>query len=156
MWFKYNLGGDFKLLQFYDDYVLDPVTQEGTKWIYDAEVIENGSISVDARSNDRDVIGLIARARDDEHYYRFSVDERNGIAKIVVREGNQFSTLATSPVSLDFSDTTRLEFSLQGNTLEGIIDGEVVVAVDDADWTYQAGRVGIYTYAMLSAEQNRR
>lgn len=151
MWFTYPVSGDFKLLQFYDDYALDPVTQEGTKWIYEADVIENGSVSVHARSNDRDVVGLVARARDNTHYYRFGVDERNQVATIVVRDGSSFQTLASMPISVDFSTTPSLEFSVQGNLLEGTVDGQTVVATD-LDWTYAAGRVGMYSYAMSAVE----
>lgn len=149
MWFTYDLSGDFVLFQFYDDYEKNDVTEEGTKWIYDAEVVENAEISVEARTNDRDVVGLVARARDDEHYYRFSFHEDEGVTKIVARDGNTFTTLAEMPnIDHDLSNETTLAFHVQGNHLEGFIDGVSVVEVNDANYTYLAGRTGIYTYRM--------
>ena len=151
MWLTYDYGGDFVLFQFYDDYEKDDDTEEGTKWIYDAEVVENAEISVAAHSHDRDVTGLIARARDDEHYYRFSVHEDEGVAKIVMRDGDTFVTLAEeSNVSYDLSSEPTLKFEVQGNHLEGFIDGQSVVDVSDPDYTYLAGRTGLYTYRMSS------
>jgi len=152
MWFTYNLGGDFVLFQFYDDYEKNDATQEGTKWIYDAEVVENADISVAVFGHDANVTGLIARARDDEHYYRFSVDDGDGIAKIVMRDGNSFVTLAEETnVAYDPSTETTLRFEVDGNHLEGFVGTESVVEVNDPDYTYLAGRTGIYTYRMSSA-----
>lgn len=148
MWFI--SGG--RLYQFYDDYAHDPQTEEGTKYIHTAEVLENGSVSATAFSHETDVVGLIARMRDDTHYYRFSVDESAQQARIVMRVGSAFTELASASTSgVDFSNTPTLEFHLDGNMLTGFIDGTPVVSATDSDWTYLAGRTGLYTYAMSGA-----
>lgn len=148
LWLTYPISANYELFQFYDGYVKDDQTQEGTKYVWSDEVVENGTISVRALTHDRDVVGLIARMRSDDEYYRFSVDENAGLAKIVARDGSSFEELAASPVSVDFSTAPELEFTLHNNQLTGSIDGVPVVSVTDEANTYLAGRAGLYTYRM--------
>ena len=108
--------------------------------------------SATAFSHDTDVVGLVARMRDDTHYYRFSVDESAQLARIVMRAGSTFTELASASTNgVDFSNTPTLEFHLDGNMLTGFIDGTPVVSATDSDWTYLAGRTGLYSYAMSGA-----
>lgn len=145
--FPYGSGStDWRLLQFYDGYTKNDTTHEGTKYIHTGEVLEDAAVSVEAFTHDTDIVGLILRARDEEHYYRFAVDEAAGEARIEYRDGDDFEVLQTASISVNFSSTPDLEFEAVGNHLEGRIDQQTVVQVDDLDYTYLAGRAGMYTY----------
>lgn len=150
IWTRFPVGpaanNDWRLLQFYDGYTKNDATHEGTKYIHADEVLEDAVVSVDAFTHDTDIVGLILRVRDDEHYYRFAVDEAAGQARLESRDGNSFEVLATASVNVDFSTTPEIEFEAVGNRLEGRINDQTVVQVDDDDYTYLAGRAGMYTY----------
>lgn len=149
MWFRYDLGGgDFRLLQFYDGYVKNDTTHEGTKYIHSAEVLEDAAVRVSAYTHDTDVIGLVLRLRDNTHYYRLAIDEAAGEARIEYRDGNSFFVLATGTVNVDFSTAPTLEFRAIGNQLSGRINGQTVVSHADTSFRYLAGRAGVYSYRM--------
>lgn len=152
MWFNYSYVQNgvtvSRLLQFYDDYV-DAGDEEGTKYVHGVEVVEDGSVSVDVQTYGNDAVGLITRMRDDTHYYRFSVDEQQQRARIVLRDGNTFTELASVALpSADFNTEVELRFEAQGSTLRGYFDGQQVISTTDPAFTYMAGRAGIYTWRM--------
>jgi len=128
-------------------YLKDAQTQEGTKYVYDNEVVENGAVRATVTGTSTTAAGLVLRVRDEDQYYRFSVDADTHVASIVVRDGDAFAPLATAPVpGVDFSGSPELEFRAQGNALAGFIDGAQVISTTDPDYTYLAGRAGVYSY----------
>lgn len=146
MWLPFDIGSGHALWQFFDGYTHDETTQEGTKWIYENEAFADGSVSVDVYPPASATVGVIARMRNDTHYYRFSVDLDAGLAKLVMRDGNSFVELDSAPVSLSPNTWTELELKLDGNRLRGYIDDALVLDVVDEDATYLSGRVGMYSY----------
>jgi len=124
---------------------------EGTKFMHAGEVMENGSVRVDVFSFDDDGAGLVLRMRDDTHYYRLSFDEQRGFARIVRRDGDQWTTLAEDlNFSIDWYGWRALEFEASGNVLTGYVDGVEVLSAVDNDWTYTAGRVGVYSWGLYT------
>ncbi len=136
-----------QLFQINTGYLTDPATQEGTKYIYEDEVLENGAVRVRINGGVANAAGLLLRMRAPDQYYRFSVDEVAKTASIVVRDGAAFEELASVPVpGIRFGNSPELEFRAEGNVLTGYIDGASVVSATDEDFTYLVGRVGLFAY----------
>lgn len=139
------------LLQNSNAYVAGP-EYEGTKSMHAGEVMENGSVRVDVFSHDDDGAGLVLRMRDDTHYYRLSFDEQRSFARIVRRDGSTWTTLAEDTnFSIDWYGWRHLEFQASGNVLTGYVDGVQVLSAVDDDWTYTAGRTGVYSWGLYTA-----
>lgn len=136
-----------RLFQIHAGYLTDPVTQEGTKYVYRDEVIENGAVKAVVTGSSTTATGLVLRMRADDQYYRFSVDDGAQQASIVMRDGTSFDTLATVSLSgFDLSASPQLEFRAEGNTLTGFVNGSQVITTTDSDFTYLAGRAGLYSF----------
>ena len=106
------------------------------------------TVSVDFFSRDDDGVGLVARFQDSEHYYRFDLDSQRTFARLVKRDGDQFTALAADEELLPYSVNTwtKMAVRVTGNTIEGLIDDTVVLTATDDD-PYTTGAVGIYAWA---------
>jgi len=146
MWLTWKTGDDWFLWQFFSGYDQWDTTQEGTKYIYEDEAFADGTITVDVTSPASGAVGIIARMRDDTHYYRFSVDDGNDVVKLVVRDDDSFTELASANVPIDLDQWTELELELDNDELRGFVNGTLVFDVTDPEATYLSGRVGLYSY----------
>lgn len=150
MWF--TSGGE--LWQFYDGYEKNDATEEGTKYIASEEVLTHATIRVRVKTNDNDPFGLVARVRDDEHYYRLTIDDADNQARIYVRDGNVFQQLgAAANMTTNFTASAwnEIEFQVIGNSLRGYVNGVQVISRTDPNYTYMTGRAGLYTYRVSGA-----
>ena len=104
------------------------------------------TVSVSFFSRDDDGVGLLARYQDSEHYYRFSLDSQRSFVRLVKRDGDEFTALAVDEDFLPYVVEEWTDFSLRvsGDTIEGLIDGEVVLTATDT--AYATGSVGIYSW----------
>lgn len=145
-WITWHTGDDWFLWQFFNGYDQWDTTQEGPKYIYEDEAFADGTISVDITSTASGAAGIIARMRDETHYYRFSVDDGNDVVKLVARDDDTFTELASANLPIDLDQWTELELELDNDRLRGYVNGSLVLDVTDPDATYLSGRVGLYTY----------
>ena len=103
-------------------------------------------VTASFRTGGFSAVGLIARFVDAEHYYRFSMDQRRRYARILRRDGDDWTLLAELEIDILFDSGTwyDLWFEVDGQELSaGLGDETIVSATDDG---LSEGAVGVYTW----------
>ncbi len=106
-------------------------------------------VDVPVLPEDDDGIGVIARLRDADSYYRFSVDRQLQYARIVKLEDGVASLIAEDlsfPDAFAVGSERVVSLEARGSTLRAYLDHELVLEGSDPD--LPAGAVGLYAYAM--------
>lgn len=125
---------------------------EGTRYVNAAQVASDATVHVTVSSADNDAAGLVLRYRDPTHYYRLSFDEQRRFARIVKRSGNTWTVIAEdTDFDIDWSTSPKLSFYAWNNLLGALVDGKLELLALDPDYTYTAGRAGIYTWGLTNA-----
>lgn len=100
-------------------------------------------------SRDGGPIGVMLRYVDSNNYYRFSMNNRDGVRLLVKKVDGRFSLLWSEMVGYEIDRNYEVAITVTGNLLRGHIDGVPMFVVEDQDLT--AGRVGLYCSANREA-----
>ena len=128
----------------------------GSMLIYNSKVWGNASASITTTSSDDGEVGLILRYRDRDNYYRFSVDRRLRVAKIVeVQDGHAKLLFKTTSSAVTSGNALTLQFWIKENWLMAGLDGtwHFVLSDGSGDPNY-LGRAGVYTRAHRASFDN--
>lgn len=134
-----------------DAYTLGP-NFEGTRYVNAHQVASDAIVSATITSTDDDGAGIIGRYRDSTHYYRFSLDEERHFARIVRRDGDDWTVIAEDvDYDIDWSDAPRVGLMMIGPLIAGLVDGQIVTLGFDDIHGYTAGRSGLYDWRLAGA-----
>ena len=103
-------------------------------------------LEVDLTAEDDDAMGVVFRLRDDQNYYRFTMDRERGVRQLVARTAGAFTLLWQSRQDHDLNRRYRLTVIAEGPRLQGYLDGIPIFDVEDA--SHLTGRVGLCCWAM--------
>jgi hypothetical protein len=110
-------------------------------------------LEVDLQSDDDDAIGVMFRYRDDNNYYRFSMDRERSYRRLVSKEAGAFRVLWEDAIKYETGHRYRLTIVAEGNALRGFIDGLPVFSVRDEQ--HAQGSVALYCWAVEGARFRR-
>ncbi|MBU2705055.1 DUF1080 domain-containing protein [Zooshikella marina] len=112
--------------------------QPGYRW-------QDYALSLNVKSDDDDVMGVLFRVQDEQHYYRFSWSKTFAFRRLEKIEGSDVTVLAEDQVPFSVGQWYSLDINLQGNTIEVAIDDNLILSASDN--TFLQGSVGLYTWA---------
>lgn len=101
------------------------------------------------RSGTDYAIGLMFRYRDQDNYYRFSIDRGRRYRRLVKNVGGKFSKLWEDDHQIDLDRVYEVTIVAVGDTLRGYLDGVPMFVVEDD--AHAAGRIGLYCWANTDA-----
>lgn len=110
-------------------------------------------LQLDLQSDDDDAIGVMFRYKDDDNYYRFSMDRERGYRRLVSKEAGVFRVIWQDNRHYEQGRKYRLTIVAQGERLAGFIDG--VTVFDVRDFQHLNGRVALYCWAVEGARFSR-
>lgn len=105
--------------------------------------------TVRLQSDDDDVIGVIVRYQDDDHYYRFSMDAQREYRRLVRKHDGQTDLLWEDEIGFEVQHEYTVTIDCVGGRLTGYLDGAVLF--DLRDDTIASGAVGVYCRANKGA-----
>ncbi len=103
-------------------------------------------LEVDVVAEDDDAFGVMLRLRDDDNYYRFTLDAQRNVAQLVLCAGGVFTTLWQGRRGFEEGRRYRLAVLAEGSRIAGFLDGVLMFEVNDG--THLDGAIGLYTWAM--------
>lgn len=86
--------------------------------------------------------GPIARYTSENSYYYMTIRE-NGVAELKKVQGGTPSLLDSVPITFSTSTTYDVKLEVVGTTINGYINGQLVLEAQDAGTTVTAGRAGV-------------
>lgn len=89
--------------------------------------------------------GLMFRVRDDNNYYRFSMDRDRSFRRLVKRVNGVFTTIWQDTTQYVQNRPYQLEVTVQGTTITVSLDG--VQLYSGIDNSHLRGSIGLYAYA---------
>lgn len=99
-------------------------------------------LTVDLRSDLAGALGVVFRYRDENHYYRFSLDARLRYRRLVKVEGGQVTILWEEQSGFTLGEPFQLIVEAVGPRLTSLLDGLRIFEVIDS--AHAQGRVGLY------------
>ena len=100
-------------------------------------------------STDNDAIGMMFRYKDDNNYYRFSIDQERGLRRLVKKVNGVYTLLAESRVGYTSNQWYNLNASAVGSTIKISVNGSQVFSVQDS--SLPTGKVGLYSWGNQSS-----
>jgi len=126
----------------------EPYGAPGTYLVTD-ETFSDGRITVRLRSDDNDAIGVMVRCRDDENYYRFSMDSERSYRRFDRQVDGITIPLWSDDVAFESGREYILTIDCQGDRFTGYLDGVELFSVEDD--TIDHGAIALYCRANLAA-----
>ena len=104
--------------------------------------------SVRFRASDNDSVGVIARYRDNDNYYRFSLDNQRSFARLVARVDGDFFLLDSDSdfVGYDLNTWTEISLDVIGTDIEAYVGDDLILSATDA--RISSGAVGLYVWGV--------
>ncbi|MFB6165874.1 MAG: hypothetical protein ABEJ31_12010 [Haloarculaceae archaeon] len=125
-----------------------PYGEPGT-FLRSEETIRDGRVTVRLRSDDDDAIGVLVRVRDEENYYRFSMDSERGYRRFDRQTDGRTVPLWHDDVAFEPGREYVLTVDCAGDRFTGSLDGVELFSVrDDA---IDAGAIAPYCRANVGA-----
>lgn len=109
----------------------------------------NGLVRVRVSTTDNDGIGVMGRVRDANNYYRFHVDEQQGMGYLYKRSGGVSTLLGSAPTGYPDDFYFRIELEFVGNLIRANINGTTIIQV--VDTSISRGGIGLYTRGVSEA-----
>jgi hypothetical protein len=126
----------------------EPYGEPGTFLVTD-ETFTDGRVTVRLRSDDDDAIGVMVRCRDDENYYRFSMDSERSYRRFDRQADGITVPLWADEVSFEAGREYLLTLDCEGDRFTGYLDGIELFSVRDD--THAAGAIALYCRANVGA-----
>jgi hypothetical protein len=102
---------------------------------------------VEMRSNDNDAIGVMFRYRNEDNYYRFSMDSERRYRRLVRKNDGNVQLLFEDTLPFETGHTYTLVVDAFGNRLDVWLDGNKVLGiVDTSPKALAQGRIGLYAW----------
>lgn len=109
----------------------------------------NYRVTARMRSSDDDAIGLVFRYRDEQNWYRFSMDRERAYRRLVRSVDGVVDELWSDAEQYELNRDYLLTIDAIGDALVGYLDGiELFSVSDDA---HSQGTVGLYVWANVGA-----
>lgn len=109
----------------------------------------NYELSVKAKPNDDDGLGVVFRFQDPEHFYRLILveDGMSGgpIARLDKREGADYTELWSSNEGFRRGTEFVLRIRVHKDSISAMIGDHLLCEVEDG--SYEAGKIGLFCYA---------
>jgi hypothetical protein len=125
-----------------------PADKPGTHVVSDREW-DDFRLTARLFSGDPDAIGVMFRYRDNDNYYRFSMDSALGYRRLITKVAGKVTVLWQDAGPYETNHEYIVTVDCVGDVLRGYLDGVPLFAVADAG--HASGRVGAYTWKNSSA-----
>lgn len=102
-------------------------------------------VNVALSSASANSFGLMFRVRDDNNYYRFSMDRASSFRRLVKRVNGVFTTIWQDTTQYVQNQTYQLEVTAQGTSITIKLDGVTLFSGNDN--SHQRGSIGLYAWA---------
>jgi len=89
----------------------------GTQW-------DDMQLSVDLQSSEEGALGVLVRYRDEQNYYRFSMNRAEGYRRLDKCVGGVMTTLWQTATGFELNQTYRLSLQTKGNVIQAFLDGQ--------------------------------
>jgi hypothetical protein len=106
-------------------------------------------VSVRLRSDDDDTIGVLVRYRDEDNWYRFSMDRERAYRRLIRCEGGVVTDLWHDSVPYEVGAEYLITLDVIGDTIVGYLNGISLFSVRDS--THATGTIGLYCWANTGA-----
>ena len=103
-------------------------------------------LEVDVMPEDDDAFGIMFRVRDDDNYYRFTMDRERNLRQLAVKAAGAWTVLWECRRDHATDRRYRLTLLAEGPKITGYLDGILMFKAEDT--THAAGRAGLYSWAM--------
>ena len=100
------------------------------------------SVDIIPTGENGDNIGVMFRYRDNDNYYRLSMDARFGFTRLEKRVNGEFTTLARNAIGYRVNRQQRVVIEVVGSSIFVTINGDSLFAVEDSD--IASGTVALY------------
>ncbi|MFC7227976.1 DUF1080 domain-containing protein [Salinirubellus salinus] len=127
----------------------EPYGEPGTFLVTD-EPFTDGRVTVRLRSDDDDAIGVMVRVRDEENYYRFSMDSERSYRRFDRQTDGITVPLWADEVSFEAGHEYLLTLDCEGDRFTGYLDGVELFSVRDS--AHAAGALALYCRANVGAK----
>jgi hypothetical protein len=123
--------------------LFDNAGKRGTYAKYTAGTAWNDyEVSASLKAGSAGDIGLMFRVQDDNNYYRFSMNAKDGTRTLVKCQGGSFTQLATAGGGANVGQTYRVKVTVKGSAIEVFVGGTRVFSVTDS--ALANGTVALY------------
>lgn len=106
-------------------------------------------VNLSLRSPDDDSIGLMFRVRDDNNYYRFSMDRERSFRRLVKKVNGVYTTLWQDATQYVPNQDYQLQVEVQGTNITISLDG--VQLYSGTDTSHLRGSIALYSWGSQSA-----
>ena len=126
---------------------LDPadVAKRGTVALTGSPAWTDYVLTATLTATDDDAFGLVFRHRDEDDFYRFSMDRERSYRRVVKCSAGVFTTLWEDDVAYETGRAYEVTIACLGGLLRGWLDGIPLFEVEDD--ALSSGRIGLYCWA---------
>jgi len=104
----------------------------------------NYRVTLDMRSVDDDVVGVIFRLKDNNNYYRFSMDRQRPHRRLVKKVNGTFTAIQQDTVAYTQNQTYQLDITVTGSSITIKINGQAWYQGTDS--AVNQGSIGLYSW----------
>lgn len=114
----------------------------GTFMVSHDSVVSDGTIRADIASDGDDAIGIMFRYRDEDNYYRFSMDKQRSYRRLLKIVDGVATVLGEDRGGYDKGRWYGLEIHATGPHIRVLLDGQLIFDVSDA--SLEKGKMALY------------
>ncbi len=126
-----------------------PADKPGTYLIRGDMAWTDYRLAVTLRSSDDDVIGVMFRYKDENNYYRFSMDKERPARQLIKKINGKVDVLAQDQVSFELDRDYQVLVEVIDDHICVYLDGNLLFDVKDGD--LKTGQIGLYCWANQGA-----
>jgi hypothetical protein len=130
---------------------LDLPACRGTYYIYGDESWTDYRLTVILASGDEGAIGVMFRYKDQDNYYRFSMDRERKYRRLIKMEGGETEILAEDEWIYEENHIYELTIEAIGSSIKVFLDGELIPDFDVEDKDMSAGKIALYCWSNTDA-----
>lgn len=124
--------------------IREDMAKPGTYVIW-GEAWKDHVIEAKIRSLDDDEIGVMFRYRDNNNYYRFSMNSKFKYRRLIKKVAGKITLLANDDLSYRPGASYAIKIKAIGKHIELYVDNSLVFSVSDMD--HPQGKIGLYAWA---------
>jgi hypothetical protein len=133
----------------YGGTVVTPLEAPGTMAITGDADWENIQLTVQLRSTDNDAIGVVFCFRDENNYYRFSMDNERQFRRLIKMVGNVATILWEDQQIYTVNTAYKLVIQQFNGQLTGYLNEQLLFMISDTQ--FSRGKTGLYSWRNTGA-----
>lgn len=110
----------------------------------------NYTVTGDIKSQDDDAVGVMFRYKDNNNYYRFTMNRQLKCRQLVKKESGKYKILAQDDIPFDQNRWYTIQITAITDTIAVRVDGNEIFSVKDS--SLKKGKVGLYCWGNENSE----